>query len=182
MENMLYYPFMGCFFGKKAVIHSPERTSMEETPVQGRKAVWLIFLIFIAVIFFGYLGYNYVLPRAQMDVKVIYHEGVMGNMNVAISLSNSGTVALSHVNISISVNDETGREIVERKMFYSSMPSGGRRIIDLNFSGDQNLDHTISIVLSFSSKGKEYDRDWTFEEDGGYMNVAFERTVKDWFP
>ena len=155
---------------------------MEKTPVQGRKAVWLIAIISIALFFLGYIGYYFVIPRAQMDVKVIYHEGVMGNMNVAISLSNSGTVTLSHVNISVSMNDEVGNEVADKQMFYSSIPSGGKRTIDMNFSGDQNLDHTISVVLSFSSKGKEYTRDWILEEDGGYMNAAFERTVKDWFP
>ena len=155
---------------------------MEKTPVQGRKAVWLMVIISIALFFLVYLGYNFLIPRAQMDVKVIYHEGVMGNMNVAITLSNSGTVAISNLNISVNMNDEEGKEVGDKQIFYSSIPSGGKRTINMNFSGDQNLDHTIMVEISFSAKGKEYTRNWILEEDGGYMNAAFERTVKDWFP
>ena len=155
---------------------------MSEVPVVGRKKVWVTSILLVSAILAGYLLYGYVIPRAEMDLKVIYQEGTMGTMTLDVRLSNTGTVDVADVNVSVEIEDENGVRMMRENAFYGSISTGGRKEIHLNMSGDHYLDHVFRLNLSFYAEGKRYSVECTIEEDGGYMKPAYERTVRDWFP
>ncbi|MDP6157062.1 MAG: hypothetical protein QGH39_02410 [Candidatus Thermoplasmatota archaeon] len=151
-------------------------------PIQGRKAVWIFVIITVLLIINGLIGYHYVLPRVQLDVKVIYHEEVAGNIQVNVRLTNSGNKIITNLEVSLDFVDEKGKDLGNRHELFQSIESGIEKNIHLNSSGDPNIDHTINLVLTFSAGENEYSGNWTLEDSKGYMNVAFEKTLKDWFP
>ncbi len=152
------------------------------SPVQGRKAVWIFVIITVLVIVIGLIGYHYIIPRVQLDVKVIYHEEVAGNIHVNTRLTNSGNRIIENLEVSLDYIDEKGKNMANRQELFPSIDRDIEHNIHINSTGDPNINHTIHLVISFSAAGKEYSGNWTMVDDQGYMNVAFERTVKDWFP
>jgi len=151
-------------------------------PVQGRKAVWILVITTVLIIFFGLIGYHYIIPRVQLDAKVIYHEEVAGNIHVNVKLTNSGNKMIENLEVTINFANDEGKEMGNQSELFPSMDTGAKNSIHINSTGDPNIGHRINLILSFSAGGNEYTGNWTLEDNEGYMNVAFERTVKDWFP
>ena len=155
---------------------------MDKVPVQGRKWVWTITLSVFLLLILGIIGYNYIIPRVQMDVRVLYLEGYPGEANINVRLTNSGTKDIDSVNLTVFVREEDGKDLEFSTDYFPSIPTDDRASLNINFSGDQYIDHIISVELSFSAAGNTYSREWEIREDGGYMRAAFERSVIDWFP
>lgn len=156
---------------------------MDKVPVEGRKMVWTIVIIVSMLIVLGLIGYHYIIPRVRLDVKVIYHEGMLlGETNLHVCLTNSGTKDVKNVCLIVNVSETNGKGLENSTSYFPSIPTDEKESLHMNFSGDRNIRHIISVVLSFSSGGNDYHRKWNLREDGKYMNVAFERSVIDWFP
>ena len=162
--------------------HKNGTNSGTNIPVHGRKTVWVFVIITLMVIIFGLIGYHYIIPRVQLDIKVIYHEEVAGNIHVNLKLTNSGNKMIENLEVTLEFADEKGKDMGNRRELFPLIDTGIEENIHINSTGDPNVNHKINLVLTFSVGENEYNGNWTLDDNKGYMNVAFEKTVKDWFP
>lgn len=155
---------------------------MSKVPVVGRGKVWIGVIIAVILVLGSLLSYNYIIPRVELDVKLMCIEAPLGVTNVVILFRNEGTVDLSDVNVTLGIRDEAGRLKADEAGLFDEIGKGSRTEMKLNFSGDQYLDHVLTLNITFYGEGKRYCERWTIRDDGKYMRWAFERSVKDWFP
>ncbi len=156
---------------------------MGEPPeMKGRKRTLAVLGIIVLIILLGFIGYKYVIPRLDLEVKVVYRESQLANINLTVIISNEGNTDVDDIWVRVNMDDENGRTMGEMNRTYPGLSSDSSRDFGRNLVGDQGLDHIINVSISFEHDGKRFYKDWSFEENEEIMLLAFEERISDWFP
>lgn len=152
--------------------------------MRGRKGVWIAVVMAFTISLLGVLAYDHVIPRVEVKFKVIHHESNIGNLNVSVILTNEGNCEVVDIILTLELFDEMGNELIGTNRSYRTLKTGQRKDFGVSPTKpvDPGVDHIINVSLKFSYQGVLYSKKWLFNDDQGYMNVAFTGSIKDFFP
>jgi hypothetical protein len=159
--------------GVKGVEYTPGKVEMGKT---GKRVFIIVVLAIILVPIFWFV----VVPRADAELVIQYHEGVMGGIAVDARIENHGTRAMTEVTISITVQDSSDTRMAEPEVFEGMVPAHGDEPMDaVAFTGDQWDTYHIFVEWSFECAGDRYTGSETYNTEGDAMNQWFVQVMTE---
>lgn len=141
-------------------------------------ARWLIPLIILLVIFVTFATYQWVIPRADLEVRSVYHEspgggGTGGAINYNVLITNWGNRRVEDLNCAVRIFNSSGGEVAMDSITDVSLYRRDNVEMALHFVGDQFSDFEIRIHLFFDCKGNSYVEDLDYYTKEDQMNIVF---------
>lgn len=163
-----------------------EKEEKRKSP-KGKKLILYTLFIITIIIFAGAGIYYYIIPRVEVELVTVYHEGTGGAssggiINVNTQISNKGTRIIENINISLEVIDpETNEVMVSFDAFFNKINQGGIEEPKLDFMGDHFKAYSIKVKLDFSASGNYYSKEYFYEvEENDAMNLFFREEISEW--
>lgn len=132
----------------------------------------------VVIVVFAVLWY-YVIPRADLFVRTVYHEGSNNAIHVNSKVKNQGTVDIEGLTITIVVTNGT-HDFVDEVTGVGGLSPGDSRELKTHFFGDQWVQYTIIVTVDFDSNDEHFSRTFTYTT-GDYMNEVHEDHVNKVF-
>jgi hypothetical protein len=138
-----------------------------------KRAQRAIAVIVVAFVIFGM--WWWVIPRADIQVRVQYHEGLFNSIAVDVRVINGGTVAASPMRVELVVtHNETGQAM---GAINASRPVAAHSIADydpVEFKGDQiETGYNISLTLRYDVGDGTVTKTLDFRTIEPFMNLYF---------
>jgi hypothetical protein len=154
---------------------------MEDVKPSRKK--WLVPVIVLSIILFGFVSYQWVIPRTNLEVRTVYHEspgggGTGGTINLNILITNWGNRQVSSLDCFVFILDNTGKEVARNRIQDMTLSRGENAEIKLPFVGSQYIDYSIIIDLGFESSGNDYSDDIQYETQEDQMNLVFVKNIR----
>ncbi len=144
------------------------------TPAGNEMSNWgkRVFAIVVLAIILVPLMWFVVIPRADAELVVQYHEGVVGGISVDARIENHGTRAMNDVQVRITVQDSSDTRMAEPTTFEGIVSAHGEAPMDaIAFTGDQWDTYHIFVEWSFECAGDNYDGSEHYDTNGTQMNI-----------
>jgi hypothetical protein len=151
--------------GIAAIEYTPGTT---EVPSWGKRvfAIVVLAIILIPIMWF------FVIPRADAELVVYYHEGVVGGISVDARIENHGTRTMTDVQIKMTVQDSGDTRMADPTTFEGVVTAHNEASMDaITFTGDQWETYYIFIEWSFECAGVNYSGSESYDTEGEEMNV-----------
>ena len=134
----------------------------------GRRVFIFVVLVIILVPLLWYV----VIPRADAELVIQYHEGVVGGITVDARIENHGTRAMNDVQVRITVQDSSDTRMADPSEFEGMVSAHGEAPMDaVSFSGDQWDTYHIFVEWSFECAGRNYSGTESYDTEGTEMNI-----------
>ena len=152
--------------------------------VKGKKQVILGLMLVGLVILAGAGLYYYIIPRVEVELITVYHEGAGGAssggfINVNTKVQNTGTKTLEDVNVTLKITKYNSEKTeAKTEVTYYNIGRGENREPKLDFMGDHYEPYTITLKIQFTASGNNYEKEFTYEvEKDSAMNLIFEDSI-----
>ena len=132
-------------------------------------AVVVIAILLIASLWF------FVIPRTEMHVITVYHEGSTGIINVNVKLDNRGTVDAEKVSVHVLVSNATAVFLDETAETTQISPRESHEF-KMHFVWDQYEHYVIEVTVDFDTESEHFSEEFV-HRPGGYMTERFEDTM-----
>jgi hypothetical protein len=153
--------------GVPVVTYTPPKAEM------GLRGRW-VFTIVVLVVILVPLMWFVVVPRADAELVIQYHEGVVGGISVDGRIENHGTRAMTEVQVRITVQDSGDTRMAEPSMFEGIVSAHGEASMDaITFNADQWDTYHIFLEWAFECAGKTYSGTEHYDTNGTEMNIWF---------
>lgn len=153
--------------GVAVVTYTPPKAEMGQW---GRR----VFAIVVLVIILVPLMWFVIIPRADAELVIQYHEGVMGGISVDARIENHGTRAMTDVQLRITVQDSGDTRMAEPSMFEGIVSAHGEAsMAAITFTADQWETYHIFVSWSLDCAGKAYEGTEHYDTEGDAMNIWF---------
>lgn len=141
---------------------------------QKKLAVFLVLL----TVGITYILYAVALPRTELQTTTIFHESFSG-ISIGIRVKNTGTLEVSDLKINATVTDSVDKVRHSQEIGFGSMEPGAQADHSFTFSGPAAEPYNITLILTFSSQGKDYNETLRYHAED-YMNFIWKDRIKDW--
>lgn len=153
--------------GVKAVVYDP---GTKEVTAWGKR----VFAIVVLAIILVPLMWFVVVPRADAEMVIQYHEGVVGGISVDARIENHGTRAMNDLQVQITVQDSEDTRMADPARFEGTVGAHSEAPMDaITFSGDQWDTYHIFVEWSFECAGRNYSGSESYDTKGTEMNIWF---------
>jgi hypothetical protein len=149
-------------------------TAIEYTPPTAEMGSWgrRIFAIVVLAIILIPLMWFVVIPRADAELVIQYHEGITGGIAVDARIDNHGTRAMNDVQIRITVQDSGDTRMAEPALFEGVVSAHGEAsMAAITFTGDQWDTYHIFVEWSFECAGSSFSGSESYDTKGDQMNI-----------
>ncbi|UCC94038.1 MAG: hypothetical protein JSW25_05095, partial [Thermoplasmata archaeon] len=151
--------------GVKGVEYTPGTTEMGSW---GKRVFAIVVLAVILIPLMWYV----VIPRADAELVIQYHEGVVGGISVDARIDNHGTRAMEQVQIRITVQDSSDTRMAEPSTFEGEVGAHGEASMSaISFTGDQWDTYHIFVEWSFRSANRNFSGSESYNTEGNQMNI-----------
>ncbi len=142
------------------------------------KMRWLVPLGVVVIVLLGFIIYQWVIPRTNLEIRTVYHEspgggGTGGVINLNVLLTNWGNREVSDLDCMVIVHDSNGQEVARNILDDMTLSRSENAEMKLTFIGSQYLLYNISIDIDFRSNGNSHDRFIEHETEEEQMNLVF---------
>lgn len=153
--------------GVKGVVYDPG------TVEPGRWTKTIAIIVVLAVILAPVL-YMVVIPRANAELVIQYHEGLIGGITVDARIENHGTRAMNAVSLTIQVQNSTDAKMADPTIFKGVVGAHAEAPLDaVAFGGDQWDTYHIFVEWSFDCAGRTFQGSGHYVTEGEAMNIWF---------
>jgi competence protein ComGC len=152
----------------------------ERKMAKGKKPILIGSLITLVVLLVSSLLYCYVIPRIELKLKTVYHEGFLMAINVNTKIQNVGNVEVTKLRVNLTVMNTTGVIIEAKEVNYDSILPGNEEEPKLSFTGSHYIPYYIRVQLNFIAGGKKYSESYNYHADEKPMNIVFEERIFYW--
>ncbi len=149
---------------------------VEYTPPSTEVGTWgkRVFAIVVLAIIIIPLLWFVVIPRADAELVIRYHEGVVGGISVDARIENHGTRSMNDVNLTILVQDSSDTRMADPRVYEGIVSAHGEAPLDtISFTGDQWDTYHIFFEWSFECAGRTYQGSEHYDTKGTEMNMWF---------
>lgn len=146
------------------------------TPPKAEMGNWgrRVFAIVVLAIILVPLIWFVIIPRADAELVIQYHEGVVGGISVDARIENHGTRSMSDVQLRITVQDSSDTRMAEPVLFEGLVSAHGEAPLEaITFTGDQWETYHIFLEWSFECAGDTYTGTEHYDTEGTAMNIWF---------
>jgi hypothetical protein len=153
------------------------RRKFKWTPLKAVATIIVVFIILPVTL------YSLVIPRTNAVVRILYSEGFQGNIIIDAEVKNTGTVDITDLNMTITILDVNDLKVAE--MYYEDPMVYARtdsKADAITFPGNQRVDYSVLMEITFFSEGSSFFSSETFYIDGPFMNYVFEDNIEKWIP
>lgn len=134
----------------------------------------MVVLLVVLIIILVPVLYLVAIPRADAELVIEYHEGLVGGIDVDARIENHGTRELSDVVVTIIVQNSTDVRMAEPSTFEGSVPAHDRAGMEaISFNGDQWDVYHIFVEYSFECAGRTFQGTEHIRTEGDGMNLWF---------
>lgn len=153
--------------GVKAVVYDP---GVKEVGSWGKRVMIVVVLAVVLIPLMWYVA----IPRADAELVIQYHEGVIGGISVDARIENHGTRAMNDLQVQITVQDSSDTRMADPARFEGVVGAHTDAPMDaITFTGDQWDTYHIFIEWSFECAGRNYDGSESYDTEGTAMNIWF---------
>jgi hypothetical protein len=153
--------------GETVVIYDP---GTSEVPGWGRRVLVIVVLAIVLVPLLWFV----VIPRADAELVIQYHEGAVGGISVDARIENHGTRSMNDVQLRITVQDSGDIRMAEPATFEGIVSAHGEAPMEaIAFTGDQWETYHIFVEWSFECAGDTFTGTEHYDTEGTEMNVWF---------
>jgi len=153
--------------GVKGIEYTPGTTEVNSW---GKRVFAIVVLAMILLPLMWFV----IIPRADTELVIKYHEGVMGGISVDARIDNHGTRAMNDVQISINVQDSRDTRMGDPTTFEGTVGAHTEASMSaISFTGDQWDTYHIFIEWSFECAGRNFTGSESYDTNGTEMNMLF---------
>lgn len=153
--------------GVPVVTYTPPRAEMG---LWGRRVFTIVILLIILIPLMWFV----IVPRADAELVVQYHEGIVGGISIDARIENHGTRAMTEVQVRITVQDSGDTRMAEPSMFEGTVSAHEDASMDaITFNADQWDTYHIFLEWAFDCAGKTYSGTEHYDTEGTEMNIWF---------
>lgn len=120
--------------------------------------------------------YQYVLPRTDVKVITVFHEGSLNVINVNVKLRNDGNGEITDIQVGVTVRNATST-FIHQIYNRSALPPSSDVEFKPYFFGDQYEIYHIAVEVSFVSHGVDFAREFSYTAKD-YMTLRFEDSIQ----
>jgi hypothetical protein len=146
------------------------------TPPSARVGTWgqRVLTVIVLVIILVPLLWFVVIPRADAELVIQYHEGAVGGISVDARIENHGTRAMDELQLRITVQDSGDIRMAEPSIYEGIVGAHDEAPMDaIVFTGDQWDTYHIFVEWSFECAGSTYTGAEHYDTEGTEMNIWF---------
>jgi hypothetical protein len=138
----------------------------------------LVALISAAVIIIVALAavYQYVLPRTDVKVITVFHEGSLNVINVNVKVRNDGNGDITDISVTVTVKNAT-QVFLQKTFNRSNLAPSSEVEFKPYFYGDQYEIYHITVTISFTSHDVDFAREFSYTAKD-YMTLKFEESIQ----
>lgn len=144
---------------------------------------WLVPVIVILIVFFGFSLYQWVIPRTNLEIRSLYHEspaggGTGGSINLNVLFTNWGNREITEFSGMIIVRDHKGIEVARNSVDGMVLSRGDNAEVKLSFIGSQYKEYSIHLDVEFSCSGSTHERTIEHVTIEDQMNLVFVDNIR----
>ena len=100
--------------------------------------IWLVPLLSLLVLLIAFATYEWVIPRTNLEIETVYHEGIVGggtggSINVNVILANEGNREIEDLNCRILIREKYGVLITEKVVEGIALGKGENTEVKIHF-------------------------------------------------
>lgn len=150
---------------------------------ENRRRRWLVPVMAIAIVVVGFVAYQWIIPRTNLEVRIVYHEspsggGTGGVMNINVLLTNKGNREISELYCMVIVREAGGKEVARNLVEEMDLGAGSNAEITLTFIGSQYKNYDISTELDFATAGGSREKMLEYTTSEEQMNLVFVENIR----
>jgi len=173
----------------KKNFNSSNKIQIEPNPdhkrIKDKKAVIILVIVIILILIISQILYYFVLPRVTVDLRTVYHEatgggGTGGLININSEITNSGTVDINSLEITIIVLNSTDVMMINENYYHGLLTPGESHEIKLVTNGNCYEDYYITVDIHFETTNQEFSEKFNYRTHEDAMNIGFHDSIFKW--
>ena len=140
--------------------------------------IWLVPLLVLLVLLLSFATYEWVIPRTDLEIKTVYHEGIVGggtggSINLNVLLTNEGNREIEKLDCRITVRERYGGIVTEKDIEGVSLGKGENTEVMIHFTGSHFSTYVIDLDTSFECRDDTHSDKFVHETHEDVMNIIF---------